>query len=527
MGIHNSIATKFLRVAFTIYFFIAVILTAIQLYAEFSQERKRVKNDLKTLQIAIQPLIETALQKNNYDALKEVTTKILAYAQVVSINIQSKENKSIYQGSVFANMEETDEQRFINPFDDKHIFSISFLTENPVATVQLFSSYKIILDRISYSAKYTIINTILKAFLLWIVLYFVIRRILSRPLAVLEMAAEKLDMNHLENINLNISVSGSSELQHIENSFNGMVEKLANQIQINHKVTQTFEKFVPKQFLDRIALEGLENIALGEANTEMITVLFSDIRHFTDLTENMNPQEVLNFLNSYLDRVNKPIHNNFGFIDKFLGDGIMALFDHPDDSATNAINAAIDMIEAVKLYNEHRSSCNYPAISIGIGLHTGEVIIGTIGSKTRMESTVLGDVVNLSSRIQELTKYYDTQIIISSETFERINDNAILCRELDFITVKGKEHPTSIFEVFNCDPIDIREKKLKMLEPYYEGLMRYYSRDWDAATLYFQQCVEIYEDDLMSKMYIDRCHQYKKYPPPEDWDGALRLNLEW
>ncbi len=286
---------------------------------------------------------------------------------------------------------------------------------------------------------------------------------------------------------------------------------------------KTFEKFVPKQFLNRIAIEGFNNIELGKAKTEWITILFSDIRSFTDLSETMTPQELMNFLNDYLTRMNRPIHESHGFIDKFIGDAIMGLFDRPNHSAGDGARAAIKMLEAVQLYNRIRAESGYAPIGMGIGVHTGEAIIGTVGSEDRMDSTVLGDTVNLASRLEGLTKYYNTQIVISSKTREMLNDDSILCRKLDLVAVKGKTKPESIFEIFNGDPPETQEKKLKILDNYKQALEYYYATQWEESIKLLDECLKIYPGDIVCQNYVDRCKGYQKNPPPENWDGVLRM----
>lgn len=295
------------------------------------------------------------------------------------------------------------------------------------------------------------------------------------------------------------------------------------------KQVNVFEKFVPRQFLTRIATEGIENIELGKAQADVITVLFSDIRDFTELSESMeNPQDLLNFLNSYLTRMNPAIHLNGGFVDKFIGDAIMALFDQPHfedtDEAHSAVRAAIGMQETLKVYNGHRKNSGYAPIATGIGIHTGQVIFGTIGSHERMESTVLGDVVNLASRLEGLTKIYNSRIIISSETWRLLEDDGtILSRELDFVRVKGAKKAISIFEIFNSDPEPIRDLKLKILGPFHEGEVNYYNQNWKDALKLFKSCLDIFPEDNVSQMYYERCQKLIDSPPGENWDSSFSL----
>ncbi len=294
-------------------------------------------------------------------------------------------------------------------------------------------------------------------------------------------------------------------------------------------MTQTFEKFVPKQFLSRIAKEGLERIQLGQAGSESLSILFSDIRSFTTLSENMSPQELLNFLNTYLQRVNTPIHRNHGFIDKFIGDAIMALFDHPGgdeaDDARDAVSAAIGMQESLNLYNQERKELGLPPVQTGIGIHCGPTVIGTVGSKDRMDSTVLGDSVNVASRLEGLTKLYNCHIIISSQVFRCLEDkDDLLWRELDFVNVKGRDTPISIFEIYNGDPESLIQKKQTISSYYHQGLAHYYSRNWEEAVKLFTRCLEIFPEDAVSRMYVQRSAMFQLNPPGDDWNGVLRLD---
>ncbi|MGC8764571.1 MAG: adenylate/guanylate cyclase domain-containing protein [Brevinematia bacterium] len=190
-----------------------------------------------------------------------------------------------------------------------------------------------------------------------------------------------------------------------------------------------------------------------------MTILFSDIRSFTSLSESMTPEENFKFINSYLKRVGPEIRNNNGFIDKYIGDAIMALFPQKVD---DALNAAISISMRYKLieYNQHRKNSNYRPIDIGIGIHDRKLMLGTVGEEKRMEGTVISDAVNLASRLEGLTKLYGVGIIISNYSLERVeNKEKYLYRFLDKVCVKGKSTPVEIYEIYNAD--DDKQKKLK------------------------------------------------------------------
>lgn len=295
-------------------------------------------------------------------------------------------------------------------------------------------------------------------------------------------------------------------------------------------MTKMFEKFVPRQFLERIAKEGLESIQVGMVDNAYISVLFSDIRSFTSISEIMNPDQVFEFLNTYLQYMSIPIERHNGFVDKFIGDAVMALFDHLDSDshrANDAVFAAIEMNTELKNFNEYLKRKGMEPVSIGIGIHSGNVLIGTIGSEKRIDSTAIGDTVNLASRLEALTKYYNCRVLISSFTYRLLHDDKIHCRELDYVNVKGKEKPVSIFEVINCDPDEIIEKKLQLATRYHEALVNFHLRKWSDATKLFSECLDIYPGDVVSRMYMDRCLNYKENSPPASWNGSLILEQKW
>ena len=219
------------------------------------------------------------------------------------------------------------------------------------------------------------------------------------------------------------------------------------------RLNKTFQKFVPRQFVDHFAMGGAESLKLGYANNDEVAVMFCDIRGFTGLSEQMTPQQLMNFLNSYFLRMNAPIHDNFGFIDKFIGDAIMALFDHPDGQAmhkaADAINAALGLQKALKLYNQHRSNSGYAAIKNGVGLHYGPVVLGTVGSDDRMDTTVIGDTVNIAQRIESLTDPLGIDIMASQALVdEALKHMSFSHRLVDNVVLKGRSTSVDLVEIY-------------------------------------------------------------------------------
>jgi two-component system sensor histidine kinase ChiS len=259
------------------------------------------------------------------------------------------------------------------------------------------------------------------------------------------------------------------------------------------KIHAAYGRFVPHDFLKFLGHESIIDVKLGDHIQKTMTILFSDIRSFTSLSEGMSPQENFNFINSYLSRVSPVIRAHKGFIDKYIGDAVMALF---PDSADDAVQGAIAMQKQVALYNEHRQKQGYASITIGIGLHTGSLMLGTIGEPQRMESTVISDAVNLASRLEGLTKLYGAGILISRQTLFDIDEaQKYSYRFLGRIKVKGKNKPVAVFEVYDGDSQFLKELKTKSKPSFEKAVFLYCQQQFAQAQQIFQEILEINPQD--------------------------------
>ncbi|MEG3767212.1 adenylate/guanylate cyclase domain-containing protein [Alteromonas sp. 14N.309.X.WAT.G.H12] len=295
------------------------------------------------------------------------------------------------------------------------------------------------------------------------------------------------------------------------------------------QLSKTFQKFVPRQFVEHFAKSGgIGTLELGHADEDEVAILFSDIRGFTSLSERLSPQELMGFLNSYFLRMNDPIHQNHGFIDKFIGDAIMALFDHPGgnpkDKVQDAIQAALDLRKALIMYNSHRDNCEYVPINMGIGIHYGPVIMGTVGCDDRMDTTVIGDSVNIAYRLESLTPTYNADIIVSAQTLETLGDDyPIKTRLLDWVRVKGRRAPLEIYEVLDHLEQQEQEKRISIQEHIAAGLACRIRRQWEDALAHFLKAKSLHPDDRLAQHHIDICLQYQSKMFDENWDGAYEL----
>lgn len=262
--------------------------------------------------------------------------------------------------------------------------------------------------------------------------------------------------------------------------------------------------FVPHEFLKRMDKKSITEVKVGDCVKLDMAIMFSDIRQFTTLSETMEPHETFKFLNSYIQKMEPAINRNGGFIDSYIGDAIMALFDSADD----ALKSSIEMLREIRSYNEGRNRAGYRPIEIGIGINTGPLMLGTIGSSMRMQQTVISDAVNLASRIEQLTKTYNTPLLISEQTLYEIEDSSKYCiRYVDRVQVKGISEPAVVHEVFDADPDDIKELKLATEQAFSNAWVLFQKGDFAEANLLFKECLEKYPADPVVRIYVDRCQK--------------------
>lgn len=271
------------------------------------------------------------------------------------------------------------------------------------------------------------------------------------------------------------------------------------------KLTDAYGRFVPHQFLHLLGYESIIDVKLGDNVQQEMSVLFADIRNFTSLSERMTPQENFKFINYYLMRMEPCITDHNGFIDKYIGDGIMALF---SGGADDAVKAGIAMLQTLATYNLTREERNYAPIQMGIGINTGSLMLGTVGGESRMDGTVISDAVNLASRLEGLTKNYGVPLLISHHTFSALtipSDYGI--RLIDRVKVKGKSELVTVYEVFDADLPEVREAK-SIAKTAFESAWRLYDRSrFSEAAQLFEDCVLRNPGDRVAAIYLDRCRQ--------------------
>jgi PAS domain S-box-containing protein len=292
-----------------------------------------------------------------------------------------------------------------------------------------------------------------------------------------------------------------TERQQVEKERRQFTDELEKALAAEEKLTDAYGRFVPHQFLHFLGYESILDVKLGDQIQKEMSVLFSDIRDFTALSETMTPEENFQFINAYLSRMEPAIAENNGFIDKYIGDAIMALF---DGCADNAVKAGIAMLEQLNEYNTTRITPDRPLLQIGIGINTGSLMLGTVGGQNRMDSTVISDAVNLASRIENLTKEYGVSMLITHNTFIQLEEVYDL-RLIDRVKVKGKSKMITVYEVFAADLPELRQKKLDTKTIFEQALVLYHTNRFIEATILFSECMQHNPADNVAQIYMQRC----------------------
>jgi len=294
-------------------------------------------------------------------------------------------------------------------------------------------------------------------------------------------------------------------------------ERTSDLVALNKRL----ERFVPKEFISLLGKKSILDINLGDQVHREMTVMFADIRGWSTLSEAMTPQENFQFLNAYLNYVAPVIKRQNGFIDQYYGDGVMALFPgFPDD----AVMAAIGMQRAVDEFNEQRHKEGLPPIRIGVGLHTGDLMLGIIGNRERMQGSVVSDAVNLAARLEGLTRIYGSSITLSEPTLKRLKGNHYKHRFVDKVQVKGKTETVSVHEVFDGGPLSTSQVKERTKSDFENGLVSYYDRKFSEASVSFDRVLQQDPEDKAARIYLKRCANYMVDGVPEDWTGIEILS---
>jgi len=289
-------------------------------------------------------------------------------------------------------------------------------------------------------------------------------------------------------------------------------------IRVLHEVTS---RFVPNEFIKSLGYDKITQVTLGDNVEKEVTVFFSDIRGYTTLSENMSPAETFRFVNSFNNRMGPIILKNKGFINQYLGDGIMAIFPF---SPVDALKAAVEMHKELHTYNEQRVLKNRLPIKIGIGLHTGPLIMGITGDKNRLDATTISDTVNTAARIESLTKYYGVNILLSGSSFEKIqaseSDNPdFQLRYLGQVQVKGKHQATRLYECIDGDSIEIFSSKKDSMKNFEAALLEFHNQQFLAAANMLKQITNKTPNDKTAQLFLNKTEKLVSEGVNKNWNG--------
>ncbi len=289
------------------------------------------------------------------------------------------------------------------------------------------------------------------------------------------------------------------------------------------RLKTTMYRYMNQDLAEQLINSGGEAKLGGDLKN--VSILFSDIRGYTTLTETMAPDQVVKMLNEYFETMVEALFKYKGTLDKYIGDAMMAVFGSPlplDDHEWMAVQTAVEMRHRLEEFNVVRAAQNQPAIKIGIGINSDQVLSGNIGSSKRMEFTAIGDGVNLSSRLEGASKQYGCDIVISDNTFEPCKDR-IWYRELDYIKVKGKNQPVKLYELVGLRSEQISDAQHQIIECYHKGREHYLGRKFARAVGEFAEVLEVDPGNKAAAEHMQRCQHFLQSPPPENWDGVWTL----
>lgn len=306
-------------------------------------------------------------------------------------------------------------------------------------------------------------------------------------------------------------------LEESERARHALRHALDQQVALNDALV----RFVPQEFLTSLGRQNLPDVQIGDSVTKTMSILFADIYGYTSLVEGMDPDATVRLLNDLFGALEPAIHDHHGFVDSYIGDAIMALF---DGSPRNAIDGALAMLRALRRQNENRCAVGVAPIAIGIGINTGPVTLGTIGGPKRLKCSVFGDNVNLAARIEHLTRRYSAPLLVSEHTLGLIGaGHGYDVRVVDRVRVVGRSSMTTLFEIYDADPEPLRLSKRRIDVDYHAGIALFYGRRFAEALAAFERCYEFHDDGVV-RAYIERSRALLEAPPDDAWTGVETLN---
>lgn len=333
----------------------------------------------------------------------------------------------------------------------------------------------------------------------------------------LTQAAVAVEQDTFQPQQIDEVVDRGDELGQLARVFTQMVKTVQNREAELKQLNSSFARFFPAEYLQFLRKDSVTDVQLGDYVSKTMAVMFSDIRSFTTLSETMTPQENFNFVNEYLKRVSPEIRNHYGIIVKFLGDGMMAVF---PDGADDAVAAGVAKQKRVQEFNKERFETDLP-LQVGIGIHVGHMMLGMVGESNRIQGDAFSDNVNLTARLEGLTKFYGVSMLISGQTFEHLSHpDRYQIRFLDRAIVKGRNEPIAVYEVLDAEPEAILQLKLQTQGDFERGIQYYRDRAFKDAKVCFEQVLAVDLADKTAMLYLERVETLLEQGIPEGWTEA-------
>ena len=329
----------------------------------------------------------------------------------------------------------------------------------------------------------------------------------------------EIDLGDSGRVSVNVTSAPLASLDRHAKEYMLVLEDITREKRIKGTMVRFMSDRVVEQLLD------LDETLLGGAAQE-VTILFADIRNFTGLSERLGAREMVAVLNDYFALMVDVIFKHGGTLDKFIGDAIMAVFGAPfvaADDTDDAVATAIEMLARLREFNQRQESEGRSTLKIGVGIDTGEVVAGTIGSPRRMDYTVIGDHVNVASRVESANKYYGTRILVTEDTRKRLRKDHRI-REIDKARVIGRDGPVTLFEILDYHDDDSFPNIENVLAAYEQGLAHYRAQEWDEGAAHFAEALRGNPNDRPTQIFLDRCWTLKARPPRAAWTGVTDFN---
>jgi adenylate cyclase len=362
-----------------------------------------------------------------------------------------------------------------------------------------------------------------------LILLYVFTRYVTQPLR--NVVGAMRDIISTSDLSRKVQLLYKDETGDLGHTFNLMtteLERAYNQIKSyafkaviaqkrEQKIRNIFQRFVPKDVIEQFIAHP-ESLLVGD--NRVLAILFSDIRGFTTIAERMTPEDLVNNLNEYLTQMVDIIYGHGGIVDKYIGDAVMAFYGAPvrhEDDALQAVLSGLDMFDTLEKFNENQRSRGLPMYHIGVGINYGVVTVGNIGSEKKMDYTVMGDGVNLASRLEGQTKIYDVPFIISEAVYSRVKDN-VPCRLVDKVQVKGREEGVRIYHPRR----ELSKEESKGWKLHETAMEQYYNREFEKAVQAFKYAQEYLPVDPIIRIYLARCQEFVRTPPAADWKGITK-----